>query len=100
MMGRRSYNVLTSTAQMQVIGRRHFGLKALPAGGGGGKMITRELFDTLLFWRGRVALDDKGEATVETRSTIRCRAFASLRWPPAAPTCSAAAPLVSARCKS
>ena len=65
MMGRRGYNVLTSTAQMQVIGRRHFGLKALPAGGGGGKMITRELFDTQLFWRGRVALDANGEATVE-----------------------------------
>lgn len=65
MMGRRSYSVFTSTAQMQVIGRRHFGLKALPAGGGGGKMITRELFDTLLAWRGRVELDANGEATVE-----------------------------------
>ncbi len=52
MMGRRSYNVATSTAQMQVIGRRHFGLKAVAQGGGGGKMITRELFDTLLLWKG------------------------------------------------
>jgi uncharacterized protein YfaS (alpha-2-macroglobulin family) len=65
MMGRRSYAVATSTAQMHVIGRRHFGLKAVAQGGGGGKMITRELFDTLLLWRGRVPLDENGEAVVE-----------------------------------
>jgi alpha-2-macroglobulin len=65
MMGRRSYNVATSTAQMQVVGRRHFGLKAVAQGGGGGKMITRELFDTLLYWSGRVPLDANGEAIVE-----------------------------------
>ncbi len=65
MMGRRSYGVATSTAQMQVVGKRHFGLKALPAGGGGGRTATRELFDTLLFWRARVPLDAKGRATVE-----------------------------------
>jgi alpha-2-macroglobulin len=40
MMGRRSYNVQTSTAQMHVIGKRHFGLKALPQGGGGGAQRT------------------------------------------------------------
>lgn len=65
MMGRRSYSVATSTAQMQVIGRRHFGLKAVAQGGGGGKMITRELFDTLLYWNARVPLDANGEAVVE-----------------------------------
>jgi alpha-2-macroglobulin len=65
MMGRRSYNVQTSTAQMHVIGKRHFGLKALPQGGGGGAQRTRELFDTLLLWKSRVRLDDKGLATVE-----------------------------------
>jgi hypothetical protein len=65
MMGRRAYSVQTSTAQMHVIGKRHFGLKALPQGGGGGSQITRELFDTLLLWKGRVPLDDKGLATVE-----------------------------------
>ena len=65
MMGRRANQVRTSTAQMQVIGKRHFGLKALPHGGGGGKQITRELFDTLLLWKGRVLLNDKGEALVE-----------------------------------
>ncbi len=65
MMGRRSYSVATSTAQMQVIGRRHFGLKAVAQGGGGGKMITRELFDTLLYWNARVPLDASGEAVVE-----------------------------------
>ncbi len=65
MMGKRSYAVQTSTAQMHVVGKRHFGLKALPQGGGGGRQITRELFDTLLLWKGRVPLDAKGEATVE-----------------------------------
>jgi len=65
MMGRRGYGVQTATAQTHVIGKRHFGLKALPSGGGGGKQITRELFDTLLLWKGRVSLDDNGEAFVE-----------------------------------
>jgi uncharacterized protein YfaS (alpha-2-macroglobulin family) len=65
MMGRRGYEVRTATAQMQVIGKRHFGLKALPQGGGGGKQATRELFDTLLFWKGRLALDSNGEAWAE-----------------------------------
>lgn len=65
MMGRRAYGIQTATAQMQVVGKRHYGLKALPHGGGGGRQATRELFDTLLLWRGRVALDERGEASVE-----------------------------------
>ncbi len=65
MMGRRSYEVGTSTAQMHVVGKRHFGLKAIPQGGGGGRQAARELFDTLLFWKARVPLDGKGEAQVE-----------------------------------
>jgi alpha-2-macroglobulin len=65
MMGRRDYRVQTATAQMEVVGKRHFGLKALPQGGGGGKQPTRELLDTLLFWQGRVPLDANGEASVE-----------------------------------
>ncbi len=65
MMGRRAYGVTTATAQMQVVGKRHYGLKALPIGGGGGRSATRELFDTLLLWKGRVALDANGRATVE-----------------------------------
>lgn len=65
MMGRRGYEVRTATAQMQVVGKRHYGLKALPHGGGGGRQTTREMFDTLLLWKGRVFLDEKGEATVE-----------------------------------
>ena len=67
MMGRRNYEVITATAQMEVIGKRHFGLKALPPGGGGGagKQGTRELFDTLLLWKGKVLLDAQGEAAVE-----------------------------------
>lgn len=65
MMGKRGYEVKTSTAQMQVVGKRHYGLKALPQGGGGGRQMTRELFDTLLLWKARVPLDGNGEASVE-----------------------------------
>jgi len=65
MMGRRGYDVRTATAQMQVVGKRHFGLKAFPQGGGGGRQTTRELFDTLLLWKGRLLLDSNGEATTE-----------------------------------
>ena len=65
MMGRRGHEISTSTAQSQVVGRRHYGLKALPAGGSGGMKSTRELFDTLLTWKGRIKFDDRGEATLE-----------------------------------
>jgi len=65
MMGRRGHEIETSTAQSQVVGRRHYGLKALPAGGGGGVRSARELFDTLLAWKGRVKLNSQGEATLE-----------------------------------
>jgi hypothetical protein len=65
MMAERGEEVETSTAQMQVIGKRHFGRKALVPGGGGGRSTARELFDTLCLWRARVPLDDNGNATVE-----------------------------------
>jgi len=65
MMHKRGYFIKTSTAQMQVIGRRHYGLKALPRGGGGGKQITRELFDTLLIWKGTTKLSEEGEAIIQ-----------------------------------
>src|SRR6185436_1307858 len=65
MMGRRGYGIQNATAQGQVVGKRHYGLKALPQGGGGGKQTTRELFDTLLFWRAHVPLDGEGRARVE-----------------------------------
>lgn len=64
MLRRRSYGVETATAQMEIIGRRHYGRKAVPAGGGGGKSPTRELFDTLLLWNPRVQLDGEGRATL------------------------------------
>lgn len=60
----RSYGVETATAQMEVVGRRHYGRKALPAGGGGGKSPTRELLDTLLLWAPAVELDEQGKATL------------------------------------
>jgi uncharacterized protein YfaS (alpha-2-macroglobulin family) len=60
----RSYGVQTATAQMEVVGRRHYGRKALPAGGGGGKSPTRELLNTLLLWDPAVQLDEHGKATL------------------------------------
>lgn len=65
MMGRRGYEVRTATAQMQVVGKRHFGAKALPPGGGGGRQATRELFDPLILWKARVPLDAAGQAEVD-----------------------------------
>jgi len=65
MMGHRGWGVSTCTAQMHVVGKRHFGLKALPTGGGGGRQSTRELFDTLLAWKGRIPVDASGNVTVQ-----------------------------------
>jgi len=65
MMQARGIEVDTSTASMQVVGKRHYGRKALPQGGGGGRQTARELFDTLLLWKARVPLDDKGRAVVD-----------------------------------
>jgi len=64
MLGRRGLEVWTATAQMEVIGKRHYGRKAVPHGGGGGRERARELFDTLLTWQGRVVLDANGDAQV------------------------------------
>ncbi|WP_259294972.1 alpha-2-macroglobulin [Paraburkholderia sp. DHOC27] len=65
MLERRAYSVETATAQMEIVGRRHFGRKAVPAGGGGGHTATRELFDTLLLWNPRVTLDANGAASLD-----------------------------------
>jgi hypothetical protein len=66
MMGQRGLEVWTSTAQMQVVGKRHYGRKAVPVGGGGGRSPgrARQLFDSLLFWQARVPLDSQGNASV------------------------------------
>jgi hypothetical protein len=64
MLQRRAWGVETSTAQMEIIGRRHYGRKAVPAGGGGGHSGARELLETLLLWNPRVQLDANGSATV------------------------------------
>ncbi|MBF5003220.1 alpha-2-macroglobulin family protein [Diaphorobacter caeni] len=65
MLQRRSWGVETSTAQMEIIGRRHYGKKAVPAGGGGGNLQARELLDTLLVWKPSIKLDANGQAKVE-----------------------------------
>lgn len=66
MRQRRSHGVQTATTQLEVVGRRHYGRKALPAGGGGGTAgLTRELLDTLLLWQPAVQLDAQGRATID-----------------------------------
>lgn len=67
MMRLRSHDVQTATAQSWVVGKRHFGLKALPIGGDGGGGLRRELFDTLLYWNPSVKLNAKGEARVPVK---------------------------------
>jgi alpha-2-macroglobulin len=64
MMGERPLSVLTSTGQMQVVGKRTYGKKAVEAGGGGGddSAVTRTDFKPVLLWRGRVTLDGQGKA--------------------------------------
>ena len=64
MLQRRSWGVETSTAQMEIIGRRHYGRKAVAAGGGGGRSGTRELLETLLLWNPKLQLDANGQAVV------------------------------------
>ena len=66
MMGERSLEVATSTAQMQVVGKRHYGRKAVAAGGGGGDAsgVNRQNFQPVLLWRGHVALDADGTGHV------------------------------------
>lgn len=67
MLRTRSWGVYTSTAQMEVVGRRHYGLKAVAAGGGGAGAGSnaRELFDTLLLWKPYVQLDENGQAIID-----------------------------------
>ena len=68
MMGERPLSVLTATAQMQVVGKRRYGRKALEAGGGGGggdlSGLNRENFQPVLLWKGHVPLDSQGRARV------------------------------------
>ena len=65
MMGSRPYRVNTATAQMQVVGKRHFGLKAKAPGGDGGVSSAREVFDTLVYFQARAKTDAQGRVRVE-----------------------------------
>lgn len=64
MLQTRSWGVTTATATSEIIGRRHYGRKAVAAGGGGG-FATRELFDTLLTWQPAVQVNAQGEVLVQ-----------------------------------
>lgn len=66
MMGERGWAVSTATSQVQVVGKRHYGSKARPPGGGGGEsMESRELFEPVLKWIPSLKLNAAGEADVE-----------------------------------
>lgn len=65
MLQQRSYGVETATAQLQVVGKRHFGRKAMEPGGGGGEAPTRELFNTLLLWEPKLILNAQGIANIK-----------------------------------
>ena len=79
MMGERPLSVLTATAQTQVVGKRHFGKKAVAAGGGGGtgdaSALNRENFQPVLLWRGHVPLDAGGRARVAVPLSDALTAF-------------------------
>jgi uncharacterized protein YfaS (alpha-2-macroglobulin family) len=75
MIRMRGYGVETATAEMQIVGKRHFGRKAVAAGGGGGVSPSRELFDTLLLWKASVVLDANGSATVDVPLNDSLTAF-------------------------
>ncbi len=75
MMQRRGIEVSTATAQTQVVGKRHYGRKAQPAGGGGGRGAARELLDSLLLWQARVPLDAQGRAQIEVPLNDALSAF-------------------------
>lgn len=85
MMGQRPLSVLTSTAQMQIVGKRHYGRKAVAAGGGGGgdlAQVNREDFRPVLLWKARVPLDASGRARLavplsDSLSAFRLVAIAS-----------------------
>ena len=79
MMGDRPLSVRNATAQMQVVGKRHYGRKAVEAGGdgGGGDLsgLNRENFQPVLLWRGRVQLDAQGRARVPVQLGDSLSAF-------------------------
>lgn len=78
MMGERTLDVLTSTGQTQVVGKRHYGKKAVEAGGGGGgdaSGVNREDFRPVLLWKGRVPLDANGHARIPVTLSDSLSAF-------------------------
>ena len=78
-MGERPLSVLTATGQTQVVGKRHYGKKAVEAGGGGGggdeSAATRDDFRPVLLWKGRVALDANGNARIAVPLSESLSAF-------------------------
>ncbi|KPF57636.1 hypothetical protein IP88_16675 [alpha proteobacterium AAP81b] len=71
MMTERPLAVVTATAQTQVVGKRHYGRKAVASGGGGGggafAGVTRSDFQPVLGWWGRVKLGADGRAALPVR---------------------------------
>ena len=82
MLQRRSWGVSTSTAQMEIVGRRHYGRKAVPAGGGGGKSPRRASCSThCCCGTRRSCSTPTARPPSPCRSTTRSRPSASSPWP-------------------
>ena len=64
MMGRRGIEVKPQQLKCRLSGKTLWS-KGAAVRRRRGRHITRELFDTLLLWKGRVLLNEKGEASVE-----------------------------------
>jgi uncharacterized protein YfaS (alpha-2-macroglobulin family) len=76
MMIFQGHGVETSSNQTYLIGKRHFGKKATPFGGGGGKLMPRELLDSLVAWKPRLKADAAGKIEVELKLNDSISSFA------------------------
>ena len=76
MMISQGHGVETATNQINLIGKRHFGKKATPFGGGGGKLMPRELLDSLVAWKPRLKADATGKIEAEIKLNDSISSFA------------------------
>jgi len=89
MMRKRNNSVESATAQLQVVGKRHYGLKALPSGGGGSMerasmakdmaegedTNSRKDFSPVILWQGKVKVNSSGEVTIPVQLNDSITAF-------------------------
>lgn len=64
LLGTRPLDVRYFNNLIQVMGKRHFGLKANPFGGGGGQSRPREVFEGLLYWNPALETNNEGQVQI------------------------------------